>query len=270
LRRLKQIGALALKKSAYLLPAGDESIEDFHWLLQEILNEGGEAWIFRAEPEAGLTDDTIRERFRQLRAADYRDLAAQLQQGDDLRKLRRRFEELRKIDFFGAPGRDKVEDLMNQRDLADASAAPASPLAGLKGCTWVTRRGIKIDRIASAWLIRRYIDPQARFSFVDPGEYRHRESEIRFDMFEGEFTHEGDHCTFEVLLERSAIADPALRLIGEIVHDLDLKDARFDRPETAGIGILIEGVAQRHTNDMQRLEEGLIIFDALHARLKSL
>jgi hypothetical protein len=268
LRRLKQIGALALKNSAYLLPANDETSEDFHWLLAEIGKEGGDAWIFRADAVGGLTNEEIRERFRQLRSADYGELVRQLQQGDDPRTLKRRLEELRKIDFFAAPGRAEVEELMKQLEGVNDAVGADSPLTELKGRTWVTRRGIKIDRTACAWLIRRFIDSQARFAFVDPGEYKHGENEIRFDMFDGEFTHEGDLCTFEVLLERGAIDDPALRVIGQIVHDLDLKDARYDRPETTGIGTLIEGLA-RHGNDTQRLEEGVIIFDALYARLKS-
>jgi len=123
-----------------------------------------------------------------------------------------------------------------------------------------------VDRIASAWLIRRFIDPAARFRFVDPQSYQHSPQEIRFDMFEGEFTHDGDLCTFEVLLRRLALEDPALTPIAEMVHDIDLKDHKFERPETAGIDGLIQGIAARHTDDAQRIEEGSTVFDALYAR----
>ncbi len=103
----------------------------------------------------------------------------------------------------------------------------------LQGSVWVTRQGVHVDRIASAWLIRRFIDPEARFKFVPAKGYVPEPGELRFDMFEAEFTHEGDRCTFEVLLARAGLADPALAAIGEIVHDIDLKDAKFGREETA-------------------------------------
>jgi hypothetical protein len=115
----------------------------------------------------------------------------------------------------------------------------------------------------------RFIDPAAGFSFVDPNRYTHREDELRFDMFEGEFTHEGDRCSFEVLMDRCNLGTPALRAVAEIVHDLDLKDAKFGRPEAAGVAAMIEGLALRHADDAQRLQEGLIIFDALYARLRA-
>jgi hypothetical protein len=290
LRRLKQIGALALKKSAYLLPDGEDAIEDFQWLLKEIRSEGGEAWVLRTEAVAGLTDESMQESFRRLRAADYRDLlteaqalvAAQAKNGsrDDalnpqaaLRKLRKRYDELGRIDFFDAPGKQEVVNLMSEIEQSfgkrDQEIRPATPASGFNGRTWVTRRGIKIDRTACCWLIRRFIDHPADFSFVDPDQYVHREGELRFDMFEGEFTHEGEACSFEVLMERFGLGEPPLRAIAEIVHDLDLKDAKFGRPETAGVAALIEGLGLRHAGDAQRVEEGLVIFDALYARLRS-
>ena len=115
--------------------------------------------------------------------------------------------------------------------------------AALRDRTWVTRQGVYVDRIASAWLIRRFIDPQARFKFVSGKGYRPQAGELRFDMFEAEFTHEGDKCTFEVLLERGALKDPALRAIAEIIHDIDLKDDKFGRTEVAGIRTLVEGIS---------------------------
>ena len=86
-----------------------------------------------------------------------------------------------------------------------SAVARDDALAELRGRTWVTRAGVKVDRIASAWLVRRFIDPAALFSFVDPQRYTPGPRDVRFDMFEGEFTHVGDRCTFEVLLERSGI-----------------------------------------------------------------
>src|SRR5207249_9550599 len=145
--------------------------------------------------------------------------------------------------------------------------APADPAKAPRGATWVTRQGVYIDRIASAWLIRRFIDPVAHFKFVAPEGYRPRPGELRFDMFEAEYTHEGDTCTFETLLTRFGLGDRALRLIAEIVHDIDCKETKFGRPETPGIERLIAGIAKQNPEDDTRLEHGTALFDALHAAL---
>ena len=133
------------------------------------------------------------------------------------------------------------------------------------GRTWVTRAGIKVDRMASAWLIRKFIDPQARFKFVPAKGYEPQGGEVRFDMFEAEFTHEGDLCTFEVLLERFGLAEPALGSIAEIVHDVDVKDAKYGREEAPGVGQVVAGIAAAHADDEARLERGAALFDDLYA-----
>ena len=139
----------------------------------------------------------------------------------------------------------------------------------MRGRTWVTRQGVYVDRIASAWLIRRFIDPEARFKFVSAKGYTPAPGELRFDMFEAEFTHQGDRCTFEVLLERAGLDDPALRAIAEIVHDIDLKDAKFGRDEAAGIASLIAGIARAHPNDEERLAQGVAVFENLYASFRN-
>ena len=133
------------------------------------------------------------------------------------------------------------------------------------GRTWVTRRDVHIDRVASAWLIRRFIDPQARFKFVAAPGYRADPGELRFDMFEGEYTHEGDRCTFETLVARFGLSDRALQAIAEIVHDIDCKDERFSRPEASGIATLVHGVVTAHTDDHARVERASAIWDDLYA-----
>ena len=284
LRRLKDIGAVPLKKSAYLLPDSEEAQEDFQWLLNEIKADGGEGWVLRAEAVSGLSDESIYEMFRSARAADYREvleevekLAAVTGEGDhlnigaSLRKLRKRYGEVSAIDFFGAAGKDEVLSAMadiekHLEGIARRGQSSAAP-NDVKGRRWVTRRGIKIDRTACCWLIRRMIDPGAEFLFVDPHQYQHQAGDQRFDMFEGEFTHEGDKCSFEVLMDRFQLENPGLKVIAEIVHDLDLKDGKFGRPEAAGLGAMIEGLALRHSDDVKRMEEGIVILDALHARL---
>ena len=285
MRRLNELGAMPVKNSAYLLPANDDTLEDLQWLRREVEQGGGEAWLFRSEPLAGLSNESLQEEFRKLRSADFRTLAGEArmlleelraapEKGDaQIRKLKRRFDDLRRIDFYGAPGREEVEVLMKEIDrTVNAPRPPAGAGAAASGeytgRTWVTRRGVKVDRMASAWLIRRSIDPPAHFVFVDPQNYQHGEREIRFDMFEGELTHDGDLCTFEVLLRFLGAAEPALAAVAEVVHDLDLKDNKYQRPETAGIGLLIDGIALRHADDQRRIEEGAAIFEALYAQYR--
>ena len=137
-------------------------------------------------------------------------------------------------------------------------------LTDLRGRTWVTRKGVHVDRIASAWLIRRFIDPEARFRFVPAKGYVPDTGELRFDMFEAEFTHEGDRCTFEVLLGRTGLSDPALSAIGEIVHDIDLKDEKFGREEAAGIRTLVAGICAPDREDDERIARGSAVFDDLY------
>jgi hypothetical protein len=287
LRRLNQVGALALKNSAYLLPQSEDTQEDLEWLRREIETGGGEAWLFEVRPRAGLTDESLTQAFRLLRKPDFEELVAEARRLLDeartaieprheaeWRRLERRCREVAGIDFFGAPGREELEGLMSKIDRALHAPLPAAPATRplpeeMKGRIWVTRRAIKVDRIACAWLIRRFIDPEAAFRFVDPGSYQHTPGELRFDMFEGEFTHEGDQCTFEVLLAWSGLAEPALRAVAELVHDLDLKDQKYQRPEAPGLAPLIEGMVIRDLPDEKRLEEGGAIFESLYARLRA-
>lgn len=247
-----------------------ELLEAGHKLLDEL----------RGQPKAG-----DKRSVRVMTAAEYAELVEAghdpLEDADafastgreaEFRKLKRRWDEVRRIDFFSAPGSQEMETVMSTLDriLSKPAAKPPAgqpSLAGLRGQTWVTRRGVKVDRIASSWLISRFLDPEAKFVFVDPGTYAHTSGEIRFDMFEGEFTHEGELCTFEVLLARSSREDPSLRAVAEVVHDIDLKDHKYQRPETAGVAALIDGLTRRHADDLKRLEEGLALFDSLYARL---
>ena len=289
-RRLQDLGAVAIKNSVYALPAGDETREDFEWLLREITDGGGEACICEAKMIDGLTDQDIRAQFDEARDRDYREIADEARalaesagKGDGLsedarseiagriKRLRKRLAEVAAIDFFGAGGRETAEGLVADlearlRPAASGEAAPAvesRSAAELKNKTWVTRRGVHIDRMASAWLVRRFIDPDARFKFVGGQSYRPERDEVRFDMFEAEFTHDGDRCTFEVLLDRADLDDPALRHIAEIVHDIDIKDRKFERPEAPGIAQLVAGIAMAHDEDADRLARSAVVFDDL-------
>ena len=290
-RRLQRLGAVAIKNSVYVLPRNEQTYEDFEWVMREIVEGGGDASICEARFVEGLSDEQVEALFHAARDADYAHLAEDVRQlfntlpagkdmadaqrrevEADLARLGRRFAEVTAIDFLGAPGREAVDGLLagiEQRLRAGAaipaSAADAPPEHGsVRGRTWVTRKGVHVDRMASAWLIRRFIDPAATFKFVPGKGYRPDRGELRFDMFEAEYTHAGDQCTFEVLVKRFRLEDPGLRAIAEIVHDIDLKDAKFERPEAAGIDRLVAGIAMAHKDDAMRLERGRAVFDDLH------
>ncbi len=279
-RRLQRLGAVALKNSVYLLPRQDEAVEDFQWLLREIQGEGGEATLCQATFLDGLTDAEVVTLFRAERDGEYaeieqaaRALAAETPEEPaeaELARLRRRLEDVKRTDFFDASGREGAERALARA--AGAGAGPAGSIAhphGVRGATWVTRTGVRVDRMASAWLIRRFIDPEARFRFVPGKEYAGSPGELRFDMYQGEYTHEGDRCTFEVLLDRFGLDDPALRAIGEIVHDIDCKDEKFERGEAAGIAAIVNGLVLTHPGDVERLQHGSVVFEGLFVQLRA-
>jgi hypothetical protein len=118
--------------------------------------------------------------------------------------------------------------------------------------------------MASAWLISRFIDRAAKFKWVAPKGYVPKKRELRFDMFEAEFTHIGESCTFEVLLQRCGLKDRGLQAIAEIVHDIDVKDERYRRPETAGVAAMIAGIALASGDDDERLARARGAFDQLY------
>lgn len=258
-RRLQRIGAVALKNSVYVLPARDDTREDFEWLVREIVADGGDATLCLATMLAGASDAELKAAFRGEADREYAAIGRDAGLGMPPERLRRRLEAAMRNDFFGASGLEAAERALER----GASTQAGRPRAAV----WVTRRGVFIDRMASAWLIRRFVDPAARFRFVaDPGE-QPSPGELRFDMFGGEYTHEGDRCTFETLLVRFGLTDPALAAIGEIVHDIDLKEERYGRKETAGVESVVRGIALGTEDDAERVERGLYVFDGLYARM---
>jgi len=285
-QRLARVGALALKNSVYVMPRTDDALEDLQWIAQEAMAGGGEAWVCEATFVAGPSDDELAERFRSERRADYQALAtevaealAELKQragarppepevAQRLERLKKRLAEIAAIDFCEAAGRREAESALRRLETAlrprrkPVAEEPEHP--DLLGKTWVTRRGIQVDRIATAWLVRRFIDAGARFRFVDGRSTEPAPKEIRFDMVPGDVTHEGDRCTFESLVARAGIADPAVHEIAEIVHDIDLKDGKYGRADAAGIQRLLAGLLQTHADDESRLSRGFALFDDLY------
>ena len=277
-RRLHRIGAVAIKSSVYVLPYTDQASEDFQWLRREIVAGGGEASVCQAAFVDGLSDGQIEALFRAQRDAEYADLTRAADEvgraewgGEaEASRLDRRLAEIVSLDHFGAAGRRVAEAALarareRRKPPARRTVRVAPARAGSKGShTWVTRAGVHVDRIASAWLIRRFIDPAARFRFVATQTHTAAPGELRFDMFDAEYTHEGDGCSFETLLARFGLKDPALKAIGELVHDIDCKDGKFGRDETAGLERLISGIVRRHAADEARLERGAAVLEDLY------
>lgn len=294
-RRLQALGAVTVKGSVYALPANGETREDFAWLAKEIVESGGEAIVCEATLVEGLSDSDLQGLFDAARDEDYARLATEACEvatrlrdeptdnvladaATQATRLRKQLDAVVAIDFFGAETRATAEGLVSGLEAAlkqegdavtDSKASDAPPTdtlrAGvLKDRTWVTRQGVQVDRIASAWLIRRFIDSGARFKFAPGTGYAPQPGELRFDMFEGEFTHVGDRCTFEVLIGHTGLADAALTAIGEIIHDIDLKDGKYGRAEAAGVRSLIAGIAASSSDDEDRIARGTVLLDDLY------
>ncbi len=288
-RQLQKVGAVAVKNSVYVLPNTDSSAESFAWLSKEITAGGGEATVCESSFVSGTSDEALQALFHEARGKDYSELAGEIRTAhkalgkarhlDDARRaagtaalarFRRRLTEIADLDFFGAPGRETpasllagFEERLHEPAPEDAVEVEVAPRK-IKGGVWVTRKGVHVDRIASAWLIKRFIDADAKLKFVPPKGYLPVDGELRFDMFEAEYTHEGDRCTFEVLAHRFDVADAAVTAIAEVVHDIDVRDDKFGRPETAGVERLVNGIALTQPEDEARIALGGQLFDALY------
>jgi len=287
-RRLQAIGAVNLRGAVYVLPNREACVEMFEWLARELTELGGQASLCEGRFLEGSTDDDIAHRFASARNADYaavgaaaKALVAKLKvkrlPADRLKaiteqhsKLAHRLAEIVAIDFLDAPGRVPADGLVTALGRALLRDGTPSPPAKLErgprpsGATWVTRTGVHVDRIASAWLIRRFIDPTGRFKFVPAKGYTPEPGDLRFDMYDAEFTHVGDRCTFEVLIERMGLEDVALTSIGEIIHDLDLRDDKFRRDETIGVRSAIDGICTAASDDDQRIAAVSPMLDGLY------
>lgn len=260
---------MAVKRTVYALPAGEQAREDFEWLVREIAELGGEATVCEATFLEPAVDARLVDATRAERSQEYSAIAAAAQRdSSDVDRLKQRLAEATRRDHFEAHGRADAEAAIMALEQRKAGTEQERPVAGpLQGRTWVTRMGVHVDRIASAWLIRRFIDREARFRFVAPKGYRPESGEVRFDMFEGEFTHVGDRCTFETLCRHFDLRARPLAAIAEMVHDIDCKDDKFGRAETPGFRLVIDGIVRAHGDDAARLERGSAVLDDLYAQL---
>jgi hypothetical protein len=284
-RRLKSLGAVALKRSAYLLPDAPERYEDFQWLAQEVQREGGDATLVRVQQIENMTEADILRLFHEPRDQDYRQLAARsrkLMQSLDkksaaksarvhaeLVRLAKDHQRIRDIDFFGAPGGAEVrrlEEAIAMRTRRPESARreekPTLDLSKLRGRQWVTRPRPHVDRIASAWLIKRFIDPAATFVFAAPAAFPR--DAIPYDAPNVELTHQGEDCTFETLVKRARLRDRRLARLAEIVHEADLRDGKYPHEEARGIDVAIRALLAASPDDHRVLEQGLAMFEGLY------
>ena len=288
-RRLQQVGAIPVKQSVYVLPDSADTREDFEWLKAEVEGAGGAASVFAASSIDSWSDDELVESFRKASHAAYdalteevrkslQDLDAKAKKkgarapavGRLFEGFRDRFATLERTDFFGATGRDRVAAALDQfekrvaRPSGKAETMPAAKkkAGDFRKRTWVTRPRPGVDRLASAWLIRRFIDTDAKFGFV-ADRMAAPKSAIPFDMFGVEFSHVGDHCTFETLIDTFGIRAPAVTRIAALVHDLDLKDNKFNAPDAPTVSVMIDGLQAMHGDDQVLLEAGIQLFEGL-------
>jgi hypothetical protein len=279
-RRLKKVGAVQFKTSTYLLPDEPAQYEQFQWLAQQIRDYGGDSTLVRAQEIEGLTREKVVSVFNAARDQDYAALRKALQTfiarrrksdaaaaATELERFTRQFRELRQIDFFDSARGHEVAMLLRRAEGPKRSwKLQTLDAKQYREKTWLTRPRPEIDRVGSAWLISKFIDPKAKFVFA-PTVQAVPEA-IPFDMLDAEFSHHGNCCTFETLIKRFSIADKALTKIGEMIHDADLDDARFQRVECVGIDRVLKGWAKEGLPDEEILRRGFECFDALYAFLQ--
>jgi hypothetical protein len=272
---------------ASVLPVRPECVEAFGWLAQEIAQADGEAVVMRVQEFDGLSDGELMERFRDARRTDYAELDAEaelLEQAvashletdgwprhqEALAKLRRRYTEITRIDYFHAPEGTRVgarlARIAGTLTSGENTAVPIEPvgMATLRGRRWVTRPRPHVDRLACIWLIRTFIDPDAAIRYADRAE----DDEIAFDMREARFGHRGNHCSFETMLDSLSLDDPAPRVVAEIVHEIDLRDDLYQRAEVAGVDAILQGWLLADYTDAELESHGVALFAGLYDALK--
>lgn len=292
-RKLQRMGAVRLRGSAWILPETPETTERFQWLLQEIDTFGGEATLLHVERIGNMTDEQVTALFHKARTGEYQAVAqgcrvilsqidrhratsavavAQLRGRLDGHK--RELDRIEAIDYLRAPAGQRARALWETTATRLRAVETRRRPAGSRhrtalpprGSTWVTRPRPHIDRIASAWLIRRFCDPDARFAFADAADAARKG--VPFDVLGADFGHHGDDCTFETVMKRFGLKDRRVKLIAEIVHEADLHDDKFTRGESTGVDLAISGLAASTPDDHELLERGMAIFDGLYAVLR--
>lgn len=273
-RKLQRYGALALRSSGYVLPSTPANQEKLEWLATAIRNYKGQASVVQVQAFDDLPDKRLRQLFVDARAHDYEKLLRELQKivalsparrpAGRLSRLRRQFREIADIDYFDGPLRGRVEALLARADEQESARPTRRGKARLyHNRVWMTRPRPGIDRVSSAWLILRFIDPKARFVFRDDPS-AHPDA-IPFDMFcpEG-FGHRGEDCTFETLCKEFAIREAKIKRIAQIIHDADLDDDKFGRTEGQGLDRVLNGWARQDIADDKLLQRGMELIEGLY------
>ncbi len=287
-RRLRRLGVVSLAGGSHLLPARDECVEAFQWLAQEIRQARGEAVVLRVEQIDGMTDQHVVDLFHAARGADYAAIEAEAvalekamrakpkaadraQLRDTLDKLRRRQADVARVDYFDCPEGSRLAARLAQ---IEATLSPGAPLpaaiarvaaADYQNKRWVTRPRPHVDRLACVWLIRRFVDPNAAVRYAP----RPEAGEIAFDMDTGQFGHQGNLCTFETMRIAFGLDEPGLRVLGEMVHEIDLRDGQYFRPETEGIDAILKGWRAANLPDSELEARGVALFEGLYRALSS-
>jgi hypothetical protein len=281
-RRLKRLGVLPMAGGTSVLPARDICVEAFQWLAQEIRQAEGEALLMRVDQFDGLSDAHVIARFQEARNKDFADLEPQVaaleqalttrseaddyaQHYDALDRLRRRYADIERVDYFDCPDGASVAARLARiaQTLAGSLMPPSIASAAVtdyRGRRWVTRPHPHVDRLACAWLIRRFIDPDATIRYADMPE----PGEVAFDMPDVAFGHQGERCSFETILEAFGLDDPGLRALAEIVHEIDLRDGRYVRPEIAGVEAILNGWRLAEQPDSVLESQGMALFEGLY------
>ncbi|PYV53712.1 MAG: hypothetical protein DMG91_16415 [Acidobacteria bacterium] len=275
-RKLQRHGALPLGNSGYFLPNTDENRERFEWLATAVRTEGGDASVLEVQSIDNCSFEQMKQRFSNARAQDYRELLKELRnpgsanQSPRITRLRQRFKDIVSIDFFGSPLREQVEGALNAVQTSRIkSAAPEIgkvSAAEYRNRVWVTRPRPGVDRVTSAWLIRTFIDPKAKFAFAP--EDKKPPKAVSFDMYEGGFGHRGEDCTFETLIKVFHIRNKKVQIMAEVVHDADLFDEKFGRKEGFGIDEVMKGWARQGLSDQELLKRGMQLAEGLYKSLR--
>jgi DNA-binding protein H-NS len=294
-RKLAKAGAVQLKGAVYILPATEEHEELLQWLIGEVKSMGGDGAFVKSAEIRTMTDADIRRLFTMQADQEYHQLEKALdvlerklqsirkgtknEEGkrlaDQVVKFTKEFEGVAKRDFFdsstGQAMKKRIYAL--EAGLRDAGKKAPKETASVtarraqdyQGKIWATRKNPFVDRMASAWLIKRFIDPKASFVFIDERDVASLDnSTLAFDVRGATFTHVGELCTFEVLVKSFGIKDKAVKKIAEVVHDLDVRDDKYGKPETTGVEDILAGIRKTAKNDADGLERGMAAFEMLY------
>jgi hypothetical protein len=274
-RKLQKYGTLALRNSGYVLPNTPVNQERFVWLATAIRGFKGEASVLQVQAIDDLPSESLQERFREERNPDYSALIRETQQLKrstpgfpmQLARLKRRLGEIAEIDFFECPLRTKAEEVIYKVENPTTTQGRVRKgkvsKMDYQNRVWITRPRPGIDRVSSAWLIKRFIDSKATFLF-DNDPARHPKA-VPFDMYQSSgFGHEGENCTFEMLCFHFGITDKKARLIGQAIHDADLDEEKFGRTEGITINHILNGWAKQGIPDDELLHRGMDLVEGLY------